>query len=195
MILETPNFIDRFEKIIICGGSDVISNIEINNKSSKILIKTLSNQDYLEELETASHCIMASGLGNYIETLGKNKEILYLPSINYSQFLQFKYYQKLNLGFRLMNWNVFDFFSDVPELLDEESGVNLVAENIKNFLKNQPKFVVQKEILEYLNSSQKNYYEKRKNIINSYKKNSSKEVANNIYEDLLKEDDNDEGTK
>ena len=94
-----------------------------------------------------------------------------------------------------MNWNIFDFFSDVPELLDEESGVNLVAENIKNFLKNQPKFVVQKEILEYLNSSQKNYYEKRKNIINSYKKNSSKEVANNIYEDLLKEDDNDEGTK
>ena len=71
----------------------------------------------------------------------------------------------------------------------------MVAENIKNFLKNQPKFVVQKEILEYLNSSQKNYYEKRKNIINSYKKNSSKEVANNIYEDLLKEDDNDEGTK
>ena len=138
---------------------------------------------------------MASGLGNYIETLGKNKEILYLPSINYSQFLQFKYYQKLNLGFRLMNWNVFDFFSDVPELLDEESGVNLVAENIKNFLKNQPKFVVQKEILEYLNSSQKNYYEKRKNIINSYKKNSSKEVANNIYEDLLKEDDKNEDTK
>ena len=195
MILETPNFIDRFEKIIICGGSDVISNIEINNKSSKILIKTLSNQDYLEELETASHCIMASGLGNYIETLGKNKEILYLPSINYSQFLQFKYYQKLNLGFKLMNWNIFDFFSDVPELLDEESGVNLVVENIKKFLKIQPKFIVQKEIAKYLNSSQKKYYKKRKNIINSYKKNSSKEVANNIYEDLLKEDDNDEGTK
>ena len=37
--------------------------------------------------------------------------------------------------------------------------------------------------------------EKRKNIINSYKKNSSKEVANNIYEDLLKEDDKNEDTK
>ena len=91
--------------------------------------------------------------------------------------------------------NIFDFFSDVPELLDEESGVNLVVENIKKFLKIQPKFIVQKEIAKYLNSSQKKYYEKRKNIINSYKKNSSKEVANNIYEDLLKEDDNDEGTK
>ena len=189
MILDTPKFIDFFDKIIICGGSNVISSLNIKCKSPKLIIKTLSNEDYLEELKSASHCIMASGLGNYIETLNEEKEILYLPSINYSQFLQFKYYKKLDLGFRLMNWDIFDFFSDVPELLDEETGVYLVVNNIKKFLENDYKLLIQKEITNYLNETQKEYYYKREQVFNQYPKNSSKFIANSIYNDLMKEDD------
>lgn len=194
-ILETTDFVNSFDKIIICGGSNVISNLNIKCKSSKIILRTLSNQEYLKELETASHCILASGLGNYIETLSKDKNILYLPSINYSQFLQFKYYKKLDLGFKLMNWDIFDFFEDVPELLDEEAGVNLVVNNIKKFLINPPKEKIKKEITDYLNVDQSDYYEKRKSIFNKYNKNASKIIANIIYEDLMKEDDDYENTK
>lgn len=194
-ILETTDFVNFFDKIIICGGSNVISNLNIKCKSSKIILRTLSNQEYLKELETASHCILASGLGNYIETLSKDKNILYLPSINYSQFLQFKYYKKLDLGFKLMNWDIFDFFEDVPELLDEEAGVNLVVNNIKKFLINPPKEKIKKEITDYLNVDQSDYYEKRKSIFNKYNKNASKIIANIIYEDLMKEDDDYENTK
>lgn len=194
-ILETTDFLNSFDKIIICGGSNVISNLNIKCKSSKIILRTLSNQEYLKELETASHCILASGLGNYIETLSKDKNILYLPSINYSQFLQFKYYEKLDLGFKLMNWDIFDFFEDVPELLDEEAGVNLVVNNIKKFLINPPKEKIKKEITDYLNVDQSDYYEKRKSIFNKYNKNASKVIANIIYEDLMKEDDDYENTK
>lgn len=194
-ILETTDFVNSFDKIIICGGSNVISNLNIKCKSSKIILRTLSNQEYLKELETASHCILASGLGNYIETLSKDKNILYLPSINYSQFLQFKYYKKLDLGFKLMNWDIFDFFEDVPELLDEEAGVNLVVNNIKKFLINPPKEKIKKEITDYLNVDQSDYYEKRKSIFNKYNKNASKVIANIIYEDLMKEDDDYENTK
>lgn len=194
-ILETTDFVNSFDKIIICGGSNVISNLNIKCKSSKIILRTLSNKEYLKELETASHCILASGLGNYIETLSKDKNILYLPSINYSQFLQFKYYKKLDLGFKLMNWDIFDFFEDVPELLDEEAGVNLVVNNIKKFLINPPKEKIKKEITDYLNVDQSDYYEKRKSIFNKYNKNASKVIANIIYEDLMKEDDDYENTK
>lgn len=194
-ILETTYFVNSFDKIIICGGSNVISNLNIKCKSSKIILRTLSNKEYLKELETASHCILASGLGNYIETLSKDKNILYLPSINYSQFLQFKYYKKLDLGFKLMNWDVFDFFEDVPELLDEEAGVNLVVNNIKKFLINPPKEKIKKEITDYLNVDQSDYYEKRKSIFNKYNKNAGKVIANIIYEDLMKEDDDYENTK
>lgn len=194
-ILETTDFVNSFDKIIICGGSNVISNLNIKCKSSKIILRTLSNQEYLKELETASHCILASGLGNYIETLSKDKNILYLPSINYSQFLQFKYYKKLDLGFKLMNWDIFDFFEDVPELLDEEAGVNLVVNNIKKFLINPPKEKIKREITDYLNVDQSDYYEKRKSIFNKYNKNASKVIANIIYEDLMKEDDDYENTK
>lgn len=195
MILETPDFIDCFDKIIICGGNNVISNLNLRYHSSKITVKTFSNEEYLDELKTASHCIMASGLGNYIETLSKDKDILYLPSINYSQFLQFKYYKKLDLGFKLMNWDIFDSFTDVPELLDEESGVNLVVSNIKSFLDKQPKLIVQKEITNYLNNPQISYYEKRKSTFNDYNKNASKIIATSIYEDLMKGDANIENTK
>ena len=68
-----------------------------------------------------------------------------------------------------MNWDVFDFFEDVPELLDEEAGVNLVVNNIKKFLINPPKEKIKKEITDYLNVDQSDYYEKRKSIFNKNK--------------------------
>ena len=42
---------------------------------------------------------------------------------------------------------------------------------------------------------QSDYYEKRKSIFNKYNKNASKVIANIIYEDLMKEDDDYENTK
>ncbi len=194
MILATPNFIELFDRIMICGGSNVIYNLKLNVQSPKIQIKTLSHKEYLEELKTTSHCIMASGLGNYIETLWQDKEILYLPSINYSQFLQFKYYEKIDLGFKLMNWDKFDFFQDVPELLDEESGVNLVVNNIKSFLDTEPNSMVQNQVIEYLANTQKKYFSKRKDFSKKYHQNASQEVAKIIYDDLMKEDEANENT-
>lgn len=130
-LLLNPN-LKKFKKIIICGGSEVLTKIKLPNVDLNIIKNTLSHEEYLQEMKKSSHCIMASGLGNFAETIGKNKNILILPPINYSQLLQIDYYNKLNFGFDIITWNMFDFYNKIPEYLDEETGVNLVVENIKN---------------------------------------------------------------
>jgi len=126
--------IKTFDSIIICGGSGVLKNLVLQKRNKNIKICTLSHEDYLKEIEKSKYCILASGLGNFIESVGKNKNILYLPAINYSQLLQLEYYDKEELGFDSINWNDFEFYQKIPEFLDEESGVNMVVSNIKKYL-------------------------------------------------------------
>lgn len=184
LILNAYDFINNFDEIIICGGSTVISKLNIGIKNKKIRKCTLYNSDYLNELKDASHCIMSPGLGNFVETINMDKQILYLPAINYSQFLQMKFYGKLNLGFVLMQWEIFENFCDVPEMLDEEIGVKLVLNNVKNFLKKDVSKIVNKEITNYLKKPQNSYFKKRREFSKKYYKDSSSKVAEEIYLDL-----------
>ena len=184
LILNAYDFINNFDDIIICGGSTVISKLNIGIKNKKIRKCTLYNSDYLNELKDASHCIMSPGLGNFVETINMDKQILYLPAINYSQFLQMKFYGKLNLGFVLMQWEKFENFCDVPEMLDEEIGVKLVLNNVKNFLKKDVSKIVNKEITNYLKKPQNSYFKKRREFSKKYYKDSSSKVAEEIYLDL-----------
>ncbi len=180
-ILLAPG-IEQFDKIIICGGSGVINSLKINNNSSKIQIKTLSNNDYQKELNSCSHVILSSGLGNFIESVWRNKDIMYIPPVNYSQLLQLDYYKTLDLGFEIVNWDVFDFFIEVPKLLDENTGVDMVIGNVKKYL-NSKDDVILKTTTAFFNTSQKDYYPKRNNYINQFEDNSSQKVAEIIIKE------------
>ena len=87
---------NKFDKIYVCGGSGIINQLQ-EFCSKKIIVKSFSNDKYLRILHKSSHLIMSSGLGNYIESIGINKNILYIPPINYSQLLQLDEYKKLNI--------------------------------------------------------------------------------------------------
>lgn len=180
-VLSSEKLINKFEKIIVCGGSGVIKNLVLDNPNPKIIVKTLSNEEYLKELDTCSHCIMASGLGNFFETLWRDKEIMYLPPVNYSQLLQIEYYEKMGLGYKLVNWNKFDFYEDIPCLLNEEVGVNLVLENVKKYIDKDSNTIV-KNVEEFLNFNQKEFYKARHNYVDGLEKNSNEKVASIIYE-------------
>lgn len=173
--------INFFSSIIICGGSGVLNNIILNNKSKKIKKCTLSHEEYLKEMEKSTHCMLASGLGNFIESIGKNKNIMYLPAINYSQLQQIEYYQKQNFGFKILNWPDFDFYNEIPKFLDEESGVNMVLSNIKEYLNENYSELVNTIVNDFLDEKQDEYFELRKNYINKFSKDASKEIANIIY--------------
>ena len=175
--------IKTFDSIIICGGSGVLKNIVLQKPNKSIKICTLSHEDYLKEMEKSKYCILASGLGNFIESVGKNKNILYLPAINYSQLLQLEYYDKEELGFNSINWNDFEFYQKIPEFLDEESGVNMVVSNIKKYLEKDYRELVTSKLDLFLNSNQNSYFERRKEFINKFECNSSERVAKIIIED------------
>ncbi|MDD3048399.1 MAG: hypothetical protein PHQ89_00190 [Bacilli bacterium] len=185
IIVSNKLVLKNFEKIIICGGSGVINNIVINKKNDKIITKTFSNQEYLKELETCTHCIMAPGLGNFVETVFRDKEIMYLPPINYSQLLQLDYYKKMDLGYQLINWDKFNFYNKIPNLLNEEEGVNLVLENVKKYLTFNNKNTIDEFINLFIKTTQKEYFKKRKEYINNLKKESGKKVAKLIYRENM----------
>lgn len=182
-ILASSELINRFDKIIVCGGSGVIDNLTLNTHEPKIIVKTLANEEYLKELDTCSHCIMASGLGNFFETLWRNKEIMYLPPVNYSQLLQLDYYKDMDLGFKMVNWDKFDFFESIPSLLNEEAGVNLVLENVKKYIEESDENTILENVKDFLNSNQRQYYQIRTDYANSLKKDAAKEIAEMIYRD------------
>ena len=175
--------IDRFESIILCGGSGVINNIILNNKSKKIKKCTISHNDYLKEMEKSTHCILASGLGNFVETVGKDKNIMYLPAINYSQLQQIEYYQQHEFGFKILNWPDFEFYQSIPKYLDEETGVNLVVSNIKKYLDGDYTKKINTVVNSFLEENQDSFFKVRKKFINSLEKDASKKIASIIYND------------
>lgn len=194
-ILNNNKLIDKFDKVIVCGGSGVIRSLTLDVKNEKIKIATLSNEEYLKELDTCSHCIMASGLGNFFETLWRDKQIMYLPPINYSQLLQLNYYEKMNLGFQMVNWDKFDFYKQIPSLLNEEVGVNLVLENVEKYIETLNDKTILKSVNDFINSNQEEFYKIRNNYANSLDKNASLKIATMIYDDNKEEVDSNEDTK
>ena len=180
-ILEVKE-VDKFESIIICGGSGIISKLCIKN-NPKIKKETLSHDDYIKEMKKSEYLIMASGLGNFIESVGKEKNIMYIPAINYSQLQQIEYYEKEKLGFDIINWPQFDFYKEIPKFLEEEEGVNLVVSNIKEYLRKDYSELIKNKIKYFLNNNQKQYFKIRKEFINKFDKNASSTVAKIIYED------------
>ena len=179
-ILST-NEINQFDSIIICGGSKVINNLKLEKEKPNIRIATLANEEYIRIMSESSHCIMSSGLGNFIETLNKDTNIMYLPAVNYSQLLQLQYYDKMKFGFKNLNWDSFDFYKDIPMYLDEATGVNMVVDNIKQFNSGDYRNLINKFIKEYLSTSQENSFELRKDFFNKFDKNASKIIADTIY--------------
>lgn len=182
----TKNVIEKFDKIIICGGSKVINDLKINNTSDKITINTLSHREYLKVMSESSHCIMSSGLGNFIETLNANKNILYLPPVNYSQLLQLQYYNQMNFGFKIINWDLFDFYKEIPLYLEESEGVNRVVENINNFNAGNYQSIIHNYVLDYLNSNQDCYFKHRNEVYNRFDKNAVKTISDYIVNDIRK---------
>ena len=181
-ILEVPE-LERFSTIILCGGSRVIKGIKLKGGNPKVKKCTLSHDEYLKEMEKSSYCIMASGLGNFIEAVGKNKNIMFLPPINYSQLQQLEYYEENKFGFDIINWSDFDFYEDIPKYLDEETGVALVTLNIEKYMQQDYKALIQNLVRKFVDSDQESFYNVRNKYVERFDKDASSKIAKIIYEE------------
>lgn len=184
----TPIVVKKFDTIYVCGGSGVINTLlQTLPPFPNVQIKTLSNKEYLEKLHICSHVIMSSGLGNFMESVGIAKPIMFIPPINYSQLLQLNEYKKLNLGFNLVNWDSYAFYKDVPNLLDEETGVKMVVENVKKYLSDNSN-ILSNRVKEFINSQKQNsYFDKRDIYISQFSNNAAEIVINTILKGIKNE--------
>lgn len=179
-ILNT-DVLNKFDKIFVCGGSGVINELRKNCPVHKnVEISTLPYKEYLSKLHKCSHVIMSSGLGNFIETVGIGKSIMYIPPVNYSQLLQLEEYKNLDLGFEILNWDTFDFYKNIPEFLDEEAGVNMVVENVAKYLKDNSKTLYNKVIHFIDSNKQTNFFSKRNSYISNFSSDAPEIIANYI---------------
>lgn len=189
-ILNT-DVLNKFDKIFVCGGSGVINELRKNCPVHKnVEISTLPYKEYLSKLHKCSHVIMSSGLGNFIETVGIGKSIMYIPPVNYSQLLQLEEYKNLDLGFEILNWDTFDFYKNIPEFLDEEAGVNMVVENVAKYLKDNSKTLYNKVIHFIDSNKQTNFFSKRNSYISNFSSDAPEIIANYILKGV-----NNENTK
>ena len=178
----TQDVREKFEKIYVCGGSGIINELQ-EFSASNIIVDSFSNDNYLKLLHKSSHLIMSSGLGNYIESIGINKNIMYIPPINYSQLLQLDEYKKLDLGLELINWSDYSFYDNIPQLLDEETGVNLVVDNVKKYLKSNDNLISEK-VNKFINTTQEKYFDIRKNYVSEFPKNASRVISKYIINSI-----------
>ena len=88
----------------------------------------------------------------------------------------------MDFGFKIINWDEFDFFQKIPTLLDENTGVDLVIDNVKKYL-NDKSDIVKNVVQEFLQNSQMKFYDKRKKYISKFNGNGAKEIAQIIYKE------------
>lgn len=186
--LLTEQVIIKFDKIYVCGGSGVIESLKpLQKEYGNVLIKTQSNNNYLNILHECSHIIMSSGLGNFLESVGIAKSIMYIPPVNYSQLLQLEEYKKLNLGFDIINWDSYSFYKKIPNQLDEETGVNMVIDNVKNYLTDNS-LMLSKSVNEFIkNKNQQKFFNARDAYISKFSNKASQIITKTILKGIYNE--------
>ena len=101
--------------------------------------------------------------------------------------MQLNEYKKLNLGFNLVNWDSYAFYKDVPNLLDEETGVKMVVENVKKYLSDNSN-ILSNRVKEFINSQKQNsYFDKRDIYISQFSNNAAEIVINTILKGIKNE--------
>lgn len=173
---------NNFEKIIICGGSKVINALK-QLQTDRIEVAVLENSIYLKALANSSHCILAPGLANFIESIGCNKNLLFLPPLNYSQFLQLEHYRKMNLGLDLINWDDFEFYKPILEYLPEEEGVNAVLWHVQKYIETEENIIV-KAVSNFFENNQALSFPKRNEYLTSLPKDGIQQIVTEILIDI-----------
>jgi len=150
--------------VIVCGGSKMIKNLSKEIKLHNYFeFVSFAYDEYLEEMKQSRYLILSPGLGNMYETLSVEREVFFVPPINYSQYWQLEYYKDNGIVSNPLNWGDFGWNANIMRFVEESIGVNQVLDNIKTFLHNHyAKDIVKKRILRYLNDEFNSRSEKKR---------------------------------
>lgn len=124
-----------FEEVIITGEKQIVNLLNKTYKVKNIYLKHLPHSQFLKTLAHSSKVLISPGLTTVYETFAYEKPVMFLPSQNYSQYLQLKKLRELHLAPFSFDWD--DIMeAHIKEYEIEEEGVNKVLDCIRNFEKN-----------------------------------------------------------
>lgn len=114
----------RFVKIVITGGSEPLSFLKgCIKKSENIVIKTLSRQDFLLNLNESNLFVTTPGLMATLEAFALKTFTAFLPPINLSQWKQLKLLAKAGSTPQKMEWENYCSIDWNFDLLDEKEAI------------------------------------------------------------------------
>ncbi len=158
--------------IIITAGSDAVKKVQKKLKDYDVEVKTYKQKQFLSVVNQSKIFFTSPGLTTIFETMNLDKETIFLPPQNLSQFYNVEYAKKIIHKYKVIFWN--------------KSSLSL--ENLKDINETESE-IVKKIYLEIKKSSSKNYVEKMKNNITSIleenynvNKNYKKSNLNGAYE-------------
>ncbi len=167
--------INKFEKIYLTGGEEIISLIKENvTLNDDVIIGTFDNKDYLKKLYDSKYAILSPGLGNFNEVISTNINTMFLLPINYSQHLQRIKFKKI---YPCFHYQENDKEFDIEEYLEESIGVKKTIDNLVKYDFNN--FESELDMFFKSNVNEALRYDLYKKI----DKNGIKEVVNDIFEE------------
>ena len=173
-----------FDKIIITGGMKVINSLSKTYKVKNVHFKHLPHDQFLKTLAHSFKVLISPGLTTIYEIFAYGKPVMFLPSQNYSQYLQLKKLRELELALFSFDWSdVME--TQIREYEIEEKGVKKVLDCIKKFeidILAQQK--LKKDILKFFTKPYSNFthiIKRQKEYYESLGPNGGKKIAEILY--------------
>ncbi len=126
--------LNEFDEKVISIGPRCLSNLQ-DLREQGFEINTFSHEDFLTHLASTSMLLTIPGLTTAFEAFHLSTPTLFLPPLNYSQFMNLRKFRCLGLTASGSCWD--DYFpSVITNQLPEEEGVQLVESFISKALDN-----------------------------------------------------------
>lgn len=134
ILLKSLEIFNPFDTVIISGGKKAMDRLRLkyNRPGGNIFFDTLPHGEFLKELSTASKVVASPGLTTAYEIFAYQVPVMFLPSQNYSQYLQLEKFRELKLAPYSFDWcDVMT--TGIDEYEHEEKAVRKVLECITTF--------------------------------------------------------------
>jgi len=175
-----------FDKIVITGRKKVINSLSKMYKVKNVYFKYLPHNRFLTTLAHSSKVLISPGLTTIYETFAYGKHVMFLPSQNYSQYLQLKKLRELELAPFSFDWDDV-MVTKIREYEIEEKGVKKVLDCIKMFEMNtlgQQK--LKEDVLRFFSKPYNTFdiIKRQREYYESLGPNGGKKIAEILYEML-----------
>jgi len=134
-----PELVKQFSKVIVAGGGNTIISMQDKYKIKypNVEFGYFDRETFREHLKKATKCIVNPGLITFYECFDLNKDIFFLPSFNYSQYLQFQLIKKQFPKIPGWDYSFSESFNRIDKYLPEKEGLNSIYKSVEQFIKSK----------------------------------------------------------